>query len=83
MCALTTRVSLLSLPGKVYAKVLERRLPPIVKPRIEEGQCGFRLSLGTMDQLFTLMQIVEGEWEFANPVYMCFADLEKTYNFVP
>ncbi|KAL7878925.1 hypothetical protein AOLI_G00098990 [Acnodon oligacanthus] len=42
-----------------------------------------------MDQLFTLLQIVEGAWEFANlhstilPVYMCFVDLEKAYNRVP
>lgn len=28
----------LGLPGKVYARVLERR---IVKPRIQEEQCGF------------------------------------------
>ncbi|KAL6484891.1 hypothetical protein MHYP_G00069360 [Metynnis hypsauchen] len=36
-----------------------------------------------MDQLFTLSRIVEGAREFANPVYMCFVDLEKAYDCVP
>uniref|UniRef100_A0AAR2LJT3 Reverse transcriptase domain-containing protein n=1 Tax=Pygocentrus nattereri TaxID=42514 RepID=A0AAR2LJT3_PYGNA len=83
VCANYRSITLLSLPGKVYAKVLERRLRPIVEPQIEEEQCGFRPGRGTMDQLFTLSQIVEGAWEFANPVYMCFVDLEKAYDRVP
>ena len=31
-----TGITLLSLPGKVYSKVLERRVRPIVEPQIEE-----------------------------------------------
>ena len=75
-------ITLLSLPGKVYSKVLERRVRPIVKPRIEEEQCGFRPGRGTTDQLFTLARILEGAWEYAYPVYMCFVDLEKAYDRV-
>ncbi|KAK3555566.1 hypothetical protein QTP86_022023 [Hemibagrus guttatus] len=48
-------ITLLSLPGKVYSRVLERR----VRPELE------------------------GSWEFAQPVNMCFVDLEKTFNHVP
>ncbi|KAI3370288.1 hypothetical protein L3Q82_024461 [Scortum barcoo] len=43
----------LCLPGKVYARVLERRIRPIVDPRIQEEQCGFRPGRGTLDQLYT------------------------------
>uniref|UniRef100_A0A3B4CQ51 Reverse transcriptase domain-containing protein n=1 Tax=Pygocentrus nattereri TaxID=42514 RepID=A0A3B4CQ51_PYGNA len=64
--------------GTVCAKVLERRLR-----LIEEEQYGFRPGRGAMDQHFTLSRIGEGAWEFANPVYMCFVDLEKAYNQVP
>ena len=35
-------ITLLSLPGKVYSKVLKRRVRQIVEPQIEEEQCGFR-----------------------------------------
>lgn len=38
---------------------------------------------GTVDQLFTLVWLLEGSWGFANPVYTCFVDMEKAYNGVP
>ncbi|KAI3352720.1 hypothetical protein L3Q82_019300 [Scortum barcoo] len=72
-----------SLPGKVYARVLERRIRPIVDPRIQEEQCGFRPGRGTLDQLYTLRRVLEGLWEFAQPVHMCFVDLEKAFDRVP
>ena len=83
VCANYRGITLLSLPGKVYSKVLERTVRPIVKPQIEEEQCGFRPGCGTTDQLFTLTRILEGAWEYAYPVYMCFVDLEKAYDRVP
>ncbi|KAI3361615.1 hypothetical protein L3Q82_001932 [Scortum barcoo] len=71
-------------PGKVYARVLERRIRPIVDPRIQEEQCGFRPGRGTVDQLYTLLRrVLEGLWEFAQPVHMCFVDLEKAFDRVP
>ena len=83
VCANYRDITLLSLPGKVYSKVLEWRVRPIVEPQIEEEQCGFRPGRGTTDQLFTLARILEGTWEYAHPVYMCFVDLEKAYDRVP
>ncbi|KAK3512120.1 hypothetical protein QTP70_031238 [Hemibagrus guttatus] len=76
-------ITLLSLPGKVYSRVLERRVRPLVEPRIQEEQCGFRPSRGTLDQLYTLHRVLEGSWEFAQPVHMCFVDLEKAFDRVP
>ncbi|KAI3372237.1 hypothetical protein L3Q82_022742 [Scortum barcoo] len=55
----------------------------IVDPRIQEEQCGFRPGRGTLDQLYTLCRVLEGLWEFAQPVYMCFVDLEKAFDRVP
>uniref|UniRef100_A0A672ZD16 Reverse transcriptase domain-containing protein n=1 Tax=Sphaeramia orbicularis TaxID=375764 RepID=A0A672ZD16_9TELE len=83
MCSNYRGITLLSLPGKVYSKVLERRIRPIVEPQIQEEQCGFRPSRGTLDQLYTLHRVLEGSWEFAQPVHMCFVDLEKAFNRVP
>ncbi|KAI3359987.1 hypothetical protein L3Q82_014319 [Scortum barcoo] len=79
----TQGITLLSLPRKVYARVLERRIRPIVDPRIQEEQCGFRPGRGTLDQLYTLHRVLEGLWEFAQPVHMCFVDLEKAFDRVP
>ena len=83
VCSNYRGITLLSLPGKVYARVLERRVRLMVEPRIEEEQCGFRPGRGTVDQLFTLAGVLEGAWEYAQPVHMCFVDLEKAYDRVP
>ncbi|KAK3510413.1 hypothetical protein QTP70_005909 [Hemibagrus guttatus] len=76
-------ITLLNLPGKVYSRVLERRVRPLVEPRIQEEQCSFRPGHGTLDQLYTLHRVLEGSWEFAQPVHMCFVDLEKAFDHVP
>ncbi|KAK3510818.1 hypothetical protein QTP70_022736 [Hemibagrus guttatus] len=83
VCSNYRGITLLSLPGKVYSRVLERRIRPLVEPRIQEEQCGFRPSRGTLDQLYTLHRVLEGSWEFAQPVHMCFVDLEKAFDRVP
>ncbi|KAK3557834.1 hypothetical protein QTP86_003172 [Hemibagrus guttatus] len=82
VCSNYRGITLLSLPGKVYSRVLERRVRPLVEPRIQEEQCGFRPSRGTLDQLYTLHRVLEGLWEFAQPVHMCFVDLEKAFDRV-
>ena len=43
----------------------------------------FRPGRGTVDQLYTLCRILEGAWEFAQPVHMCFVDLEKAFDLCP
>jgi len=83
VCSNFRGITLLSLPGKVYSGVLERRVRRIVEPRIQEEQCGFRPGRGTVDQLYTLGRVLEGAWEFAQPVYTCFVDLEKAFDRVP
>ncbi|KAL7861723.1 hypothetical protein SRHO_G00131640 [Serrasalmus rhombeus] len=83
VCSNYRGITLLSLPGKVYAGVLEKRVRLVVEPQIQEEQCGFRPARGTLDQLFTLSRILEGSWEFAQPVHMCFVDLEKAFDCVP
>lgn len=58
----TTKTSFrsLRLPGKVYTRVLERRVHPLVEPQVQEEQCGFHPYCGTLNQLFTLFRILEG-----------------------
>ena len=83
VCSNDQGIILLSLPGKVYSRVLESRERLLVEPRIQEEQCGFLPGCGTLDQLYTLVRVLEGVWKFAQPVHMCFVDLEKTYDCVP
>ncbi|KAI3355662.1 hypothetical protein L3Q82_004257 [Scortum barcoo] len=53
-------------PRKVYAKVLERRIRPIVDPWFRRNNAVFVLGRGILDQLYTLRRVLEGLWEFAN-----------------
>ncbi|TWW69186.1 R2DM Retrovirus-related Pol polyprotein from type II retrotransposable element, partial [Takifugu flavidus] len=83
VCSNYRGITLLNLLGKVYARVLEKRIRLIVEPLIEEEQYGFRPGRGTTDHLFTLAGVLEGSRAFAQPVHMCFVDLEKAYDRVP
>ena len=76
-------ISLLSLPGKVYAKCLDRKCREIVESKLEDGQCGFRPDRSTTDQIFTLKQIFEKSWEYGKDLFACFVNLEKAYDRVP
>ncbi|KAI3377320.1 hypothetical protein L3Q82_008524, partial [Scortum barcoo] len=72
------------LPGKVYARVLERRIRPIVDPRIQEEQCEvFVPVVEHWTSSIPSTGLLEGLWEFAQPVHMCFVVLEKAFDSVP
>ena len=76
-------MSLLSLPGKIYAICLKRKRPEIVESKLEDIQCGFRPGRSTLDQIFTLKQIFEKFREYGKDLFACFVDLEKAYDRVP
>ena len=76
-------IFLLSLPGKVYAKHLEKRCHEIVKLQLQDAQFGFCPGRSTMGQIFALQQVFEKTWEYAKEVYTCFVDLEKVPDHVP
>ena len=82
-CSNCRGISLQSLPGKVYAKCLERKYGEIVESKMEDGQCGFRPGGSTTDQIFTLKQIFKKSWEYGKDLLACFVDLEKAYDRVP
>ena len=82
-CSNYRGISLLSVPGKVYAGILEKKLRNIVETQLDDSQCGFRPLRGCQDQIFSLRQISEKCYEIGKEVFMCFIDLEKAYDRVP
>lgn len=76
-------IILFSLPGTVYGRVLERSVNPSFKPQIKGEQCDF-CSLVAEHLISSLSsQGYIRLCEFAQPLYMCFVDLEKALNLVP
>ena len=75
-------ISLLSVAGKVLAKMLLSRLQKVADRVLPESQCGFRSSRSTNDMIFTLRQLQEKSIEQQRPLYICFIDIQKAFDSV-
>ena len=76
-------ISLLSVPGKVFSRIIINRIIDHYESILDETQCGFRKQRGTVDMIFTARQIQEKAREQVCNLYICFFDLKKAYDSVP
>ena len=82
-CGSYRGISLLSAPGKVFARVLLNRLKPLSERILPETQFGFRPDRGTCEAIFSIRQLQEKSREQRRHLYLCFVDLEKAFDSVP
>ena len=77
-------ISLLSIAGKILAKILLFRLNVHFdqKEPIPECQCGFRKDRGTIDMIFTTRKLQEKSQEQNVDLYTTFVDLTKAFEIV-
>lgn len=75
-------ISLLSIVGKVFARVLLSRLQVLASRVYPESQCGFRANRSTTDMIFAVRQLQEKCREQQQPLYMAFVDLTKAFDLV-
>ena len=75
-------ISLLSVAGKIIAKVLLNRLQPLSESFIPETQCGFRPGRGTTDMIFSARQVQEKCREQGRDLCLAFIDLTKAFDSV-
>ena len=76
-------ISLLSIAGKIFAKILLNRLSTHITPEVvPETQCGFRGNRSTVDMIFCLRQLQEKCIEQDRPLYMVFVDFSKAFDTV-
>jgi len=75
-------ISLLSIVGKVFARVVLGRLQALADRVYPESQCGFRAQRGTSDMIFSLRQLQEKCREQRRPLYIAFIDLTKAFDLV-
>ena len=81
-CGSYRPISLLSVPGKVFAHVLLNRLDPLfVKCRRPE-QSGFTKGRSTMDAILALRLLVELHREFQRPLCVAYVDLKSAFDSV-
>lgn len=82
-CSNYRGITLLSIAGKILARVLLNRLvPAIAADHLPESQCGFRANRGTTDMVFVLRQLQEKCREQNKALYVTFVDLTKAFDTV-
>ena len=82
MCDNYRGITLLPHSGKVYTKMLEKRLGTCVESLLNVSQYGFRPSRGTTDTIFVVKMLLEKSWEWCIDKYALFVDLEKAFDLV-
>ena len=76
-CSNSRGISWLCVVGKLFGRVLVKRVRAGTECAIGEEQCGFRQSRGCMDQVLTVRQGCEEYLANGNDVFRSFMDLEK------
>ena len=77
-------ITLLSVVGKVFCKILNNRLVQCLDKKgvLHEGQAGFRIKRSCMDNVYTLNEIVQGRLREDKKTYAFFLDIQKAYDSV-
>ena len=73
-------ISLLDVVGKVYGRVVQKRLQVIAE---YQSQSGFRKGRGCCDMIFVARQLIEKTREHQDTLFILFVDLQKAYDSVP
>ncbi len=70
-------ISLLSVPGKIYERILNERMMKITDKSVGDEQGGSRKGRGSVDQIFALKILVE-KYLKDRKLFAAFMDLERT-----
>ncbi|XP_073714068.1 uncharacterized protein [Misgurnus anguillicaudatus] len=74
------RITLLSIPGKVFNRIILNRIKDQVDTQLRDQQAGFRKDRSCTDQIATLRIIVEQSLEWNSLLHITFVDYEKAFD---
>ncbi|KAK3780057.1 hypothetical protein RRG08_061825 [Elysia crispata] len=75
-------ITLLSIPGKVFTRILLERIKETVDDQLRDNQAGFRKNRSCTDQIAALRIIVEQSIEWNSPLLVNFIDFEKAFDSI-
>lgn len=75
-------ISLLSVVGKVFTRVILVRLRKLAERVYPESQCDFLAERSTVDMVFSFHQFKEKCREQQMPLYVAFIDLTNAFDLV-
>ena len=75
-------ITLLSMPSKIFCRVLLNRIEEAIDVNLRQEQAGFRRGKGCMDQIFSLRNIIEQSTEWNAPLCIGFIDFKKAFDSI-
>ena len=81
-CGNYRSISLLSVAGTVFTRIVLNRIIAVSEANLPEAQCGFRPGRSTVDMVFTVRQVQEKCLEQNLGLYSVFIDLTKAFDTV-
>ena len=70
-------ITLLSVPSKIFCRVLLNRIEGAIDIKLRQEQAGFRRGKGCTDLIFALRNIIEQSIEWNAPLCIGFIDFKK------
>ena len=75
-------IALLSIPGKVFLRVLLNRMKSKIEERLRESQYGFRQGRGTVDVIFIARQVMQKAQARKIDLHVNFIDFKAAFDTV-
>lgn len=73
-------IMLLSIPSKVFCRIILDRIQTALDDQLRKEQAGFRKDKSCTDHIATLRIIIEQCVEWQTPLYVNFVDFEKAFD---
>jgi sorting nexin-29 len=81
-CSNYRGITLLSVPGKLFAMTLIDRSTQFIRKCRRIQQAGFMPNRSTTEQIFTVRQVIEKAREFQRTAYLAFVDFKAAFDSV-
>ena len=75
-------ITLLSIPGKLFAMILLERISPTFHSHRRLEQAGFTAGRSTTEHIFTIRQIIKTSKDFNKSTYISFIDVKAAFDSV-
>ena len=75
-------ITLLSIPSKIFSKIIIARIKRAVDNKLRSEKAGFRKGRGCCDQVFVLRNIIEQCTEWQRQLIINFIDFEKAFDSI-
>ena len=82
VCSSYKSISLLSVPGKVFAHVLLDWLQPLLERTKQPHQSGFTCGRSIIDAILALRLLSEIHREFSRPLHVAYVDIKAAFDSV-